>query len=159
MKSDQEALLMTRFPIKSDLPGLAKIAVNIFDPNSLAGNGTIKDIRGRTWSLVYRLDNTNLCLEITEDNSMCTFSPWCTFPDFWSVTGIIVNTQRVGLASAFYKCAQQLIRLSGGRFISPSDNVTPAGCELWKKLDPSIRWESVDTTGGFRLDLSDRIAP
>jgi hypothetical protein len=150
---------MTRFPIRSDLPGLAKIEVNIHDPSSFEGNGEIIDVRGRTWSLVYLLDSTNLSLKIIEDESMCSFAPWPSFPAFWSATGIAVNTQRVGLGSAFYKFAQRLIGLSGGCFISPSDNVLPEGHKLWKKLDPSIHWEPVAATGGFRLNLSDRTAP
>lgn len=150
---------MSRFPIPSAMPGLARVDVILDEPIPAAGTGKIIDTNGDQWSLRYDCGDTYLTMIITEDDSMCSFAPWPEYPDFWSASGLIVNTERVGLASAFYICARKLIRFSGGKQISPSDNVTPLGRGLWGKLDPSIGWEPVAATGGFRLDLSGRALP
>jgi hypothetical protein len=150
---------MKRFPINAAMPGLALVDVKFSDLTSRAGVGQITDINGNRWSLCYHIAVDNLAMKILEEESVCSFAPWSEYPAFWSASGMFVSTQRVGLASAFYIAARQLIAFSGGRFISPSDNVTPMGRALWGKIDPSIQWEAVYETGGFRLDLSHETAP
>lgn len=150
---------MFRFPIPSAMPGLARVDVILDEPIPAAGTGKIIDTNGGGWSLRYSRGGTYLTMMTIEDGSMCSFAPWPEYPEFWSASGLVVNTERVGLASAFYICAMKLIRFSGGKQISPSDNVTPLGRGLWGKLDPAIGWEPVAATGGFRLDLSGRAPP
>jgi hypothetical protein len=150
---------MIRFPVPSAMPGLTPVQVILDQTIPVAGTGNIIDKTGGHWSLKYDLDHKNLAITIDQDGSVCSFVPWIGYPEFWSASGLFVNTQGVGLASAFYMCARQLIGFSGGKQISPSDNVTPLGHGLWNRLDPSIAWEPVAATGGFRLDLSSRAPP
>ena len=150
---------MFRFPIPSVMPGLARVDVILDGSIPATGTGRIIDKNGGEWSLRYSCGGIYLTMMIIEDGSMCSFAPWPGYPDFWSASGLSVNTERVGLASAFYICARKLMPFSGGKQISPSDNVTPLGRGLWGKLDPAIRWEPVAATGGLRLDLSGRAPP
>lgn len=150
---------MCRFPIRSDLPGLSNVQVSLQRPVPESGRATIIDTQNQCWVLNFGAAGAGLTMTIPSDDSMCTFQPWPAFPEYWSASGLWVNSQRVGLASAFYRCALLLIPHLGGQYISPSDNVTRDGRGLWSKLDPSVRWEPVEATGGFRLDLTGRSPP
>lgn len=150
---------MSRFPIRSDMPGLSNVQVSLHPPVPSSGTATVVDTAGKSWALSYGMAGPALTMEICEDGAICSFEPWAEYPDHWSAIGLVVNTERVGLASGFYRCALLLMPYVGGRYISPSDNVTPSGRGLWSKLDPSIVWEPVETSGGFRLDLTGRSAP
>lgn len=149
---------MSRFPIRTQMPGLSRVQVTLNDRSSPIGIGQIVDKLGKQWSFGYDLDQTGLFMKI-DDLTICSFAPWPEYPEFWSASGLMVDAGRKGLASAFFIGAQQIITLVGGKHISPSDNVTQDGRGMWKKLDPSIEWEWVAGSGSYRLDLTGRLPP
>ena len=146
---------MTERPIDTDMPGLRPIS---FSPEGdgvlfLDGDGVARILR-HTWQ---EADEPVTLLIQVGDGSSCQFKPWpaqdgqveARYPEVYSAPGLYVVNQRVGIASAIYSYARQLLATRQIK-IAPSGNQMPDGMESWSSLDPEIEWESVALTGGYK---------
>lgn len=154
--------LMDRFPVASDLPGIAHVAVQITDVAADQGTATFQDRHQQKRILCFEfgIDGEGEALTIASAgyNEACTFKPWSSYPTHWSCTGIMVTTEKVGFAAAMYKVAQELLAWRRSK-IAPSDALKGDGVVMWRRYDPSIEIEEVPGAGCSRPILTGRCPP
>ena len=147
-----------RFPVQTTLPGLAGVSVEI-DAN---GHGRFTDKSGNIWQIMWSGSfgecDPFLTILVDDGGSMCSFCPFPSYPAFWMASGLVVNTDRQGFASAMYACARQVLAAQGKQ-IAPSETVKGDGVAFWAYLDPNVKWEWLPEQGCSRPDLSGLSAP
>ena len=138
--------MCARHPVHTSMPGAAgRTPVIDFSGQTGSFGDKTGTTRNFTFSGLFGGANPFLTIQI-DDGTVASFAPWpAPHGDFWSSTGIVVVTHRVGIATAIYAIARDILA-PGGRRIAPSDNLKDDGVALWGFLDPSIQTEP--TVGG-----------